>query len=68
MKLLHLCYQVPNIEAAVATSEPFGFHPISRPLPAPLYGNRRVIWVYSSNYGLFELIETGGTASSQRLS
>jgi len=60
MKLLHLCYEVPNIEAALATSKPFGFHPISRPLPAPLYGNRRVIWVYSSNYGLFELIETGG--------
>lgn len=64
MKLLHLCYEVPNIEAALATCKPFGFHPISRPLPAPLYGNRRVIWVYSSNYGLFELIETDGAPVS----
>ena len=58
-KLLHLCYEVPNLDTAVETCKPRGFHAISRAFPAPLYGNRRVIWVYSTHFGLFELLEKG---------
>lgn len=56
-KLLHLCYEVPNLEEALTLARLAGFHQISRPLPAPAFENRRIVWVYSGQYGLFELLE-----------
>lgn len=56
-KLLHICYEVPDLEAALELCKEVGFHRLLRPLPAPLYGDRRVAWVYSKHYGLFELLE-----------
>ncbi len=56
-KLLHLCYEVPDLEAALKQCRPAGFHRVSRPVPAPVFDNRRIVWVYSKQYGLVELLE-----------
>lgn len=57
MKLLHLCYEVPDIEAALESCRPAGFHRLGPPAPAPLFENRRVVWVFSKQFGVFELVE-----------
>lgn len=57
IKLLHLCYTVPNIEEALAVCKKQKFHCISRPVPAVAFDNKPIIWVYSRIYGLVELIE-----------
>jgi len=57
VKLLHLCYSVRNLEEALAECENRGFHRISHPVPAAAFDNRRIVWVYSNTYGLFELLE-----------
>lgn len=57
VKLLHLCYEVPDLEAALELCGSAGFHRISKPAPAPIFDNRRVVWVFSRQYGLFELVE-----------
>ena len=60
VKLLHLCYEVHDLDKALETSRPVGFHRISQPYRAPVYENRRVVWVLSQDYGLFELLERNG--------
>ena len=57
IKLLHICYQVPNLAEAVALCSPEGFHRIGTPKPSPAFGGRRVAWVFSKQIGLFELLE-----------
>ena len=63
-KLLHLCYRVPDLEAAIATARKRGLMPIAKPVPAKAFGNRRIAWLYSRTLGLFELLEAERTASS----
>ncbi len=57
VKLLHLCYEVPAIENAIAICRLAGFHQIRAPRPTPVYENRLVAWVFSKEYGVFELLE-----------
>ncbi len=69
VRLLHLCYEVPDLEAALELCRPAGFHQISRPVPAPVFKNRRIVWVFSKHYGLFELVERDrGSAAAERSS
>ena len=56
-KLLHLCYEVADLEAAIARGRDAGFHRVSRPVTVPEYGNRRIAWVVSTQLGLVELLE-----------
>lgn len=56
-KLLHLCYDVPELDAALACCRRVGFHSLGAPVPAPVLGSPRVAWVFSKQYGLFELCE-----------
>ena len=65
-KLLHLCYEVPDLEAAVELCRGAGFHRLSRLLPAAVFDNRRVVWVFSKQYGLFELLERDGSPAAHR--
>ena len=58
-KLLHLCYEVRDIDEALAASRPHGFCRISQPEEQPVYDDRRVVWVFHKHYGLFELLERG---------
>ncbi len=57
VKLLHLCYEVADLEEALQRCRPAGFHRLGPPAPAPAFGNRRIVWVFSQHYGLFELRE-----------
>jgi methylmalonyl-CoA/ethylmalonyl-CoA epimerase len=57
VKLLHLCYEVPSLEVALELSRPAGFHRLGPPVSAPVFDNRRIVWVVSKEYGLFELAE-----------
>ncbi len=57
VKLLHLCYEVADLEQAVEQCRSAGFHRLTRPVPAPIFDNRRIVWVFSKEFGLFELVE-----------
>ncbi len=66
VKLLHLCYEVPDLESALKQCRAAGFHRVSRPVAAPAFDNRRIVWVYSKQYGLFELLERDGSPAARR--
>lgn len=57
VKLLHLCFEVPDLDLAVAACQAAGFHRISRPVETEVFPGRRVVWVHSAHYGLIELLE-----------
>ena len=59
VKLLHLCYEVPDLEAALKVCRPAGFHRLGPPVSASAFADRRIVWVFSTHYGLFELREGG---------
>lgn len=63
-KLLHLCYEVPDLEEALTHCRSAGFGRISQPARQPVYDDRRVVWVFSKHFGLFELLETGSGGSN----
>ncbi|MCL4298379.1 MAG: VOC family protein [Anaerolineae bacterium] len=56
-QLVHLCFRVPDIEAAIQVGREYGFHCIARPVPAVAFGCRRIAWLFSRTYGLVELVE-----------
>ena len=58
VKLLHICYSVPELETAIKECRKHGFHCIARPVPAAAFNNRKIAWVYSPVYGLIELLES----------
>ncbi len=55
--LYHLCFEVKTIEKAIKIARKHGFHCIAAPLPARAFESRRIAWLFSRNYGLFELLE-----------
>lgn len=59
IKLLHLCYEVPDLDESLKQCAGAGFHRIAHTACAPAFGNRRFVWVYSKQYGLIELLEKG---------
>lgn len=65
-KLLHICYEVPQLETALKVCRLHGFHRISQPSAVPMYDGRRVVWVFSKHYGLFELLERSISGESSQ--
>ena len=57
VKLLHLCFEVPDLDAALEHCRPAGFHRLKPPAPAAAMGGRRIVWVFHREFGLFELLE-----------
>ena len=57
-KLIHLCFEVPDINYAVERSESMGFHRIKQLEPAVAFQGRRIAWLYHQIFGLFELLES----------
>lgn len=55
--LVHLCFQVPNLEKALKRAKTMGLRPISQAVGAPAFHHKKIIWLYSKNYGLIELLE-----------
>ncbi len=56
-KLLHICFKTPDIEASIKEARNYGIHCIAKPIPAKAFDNNKIAWLYSSIYGLFELLE-----------
>lgn len=56
-KFLHLCFEVPNLANALASADTHGFRVIREPVPAVAFSGRRIAWVFSSLWGLIELLE-----------
>lgn len=59
IKLLHICYEVDDIEASLLRCRQYGFHVIRHPTPAQAFDLRRIAFVSSSAFGLVELLEAG---------
>ncbi len=55
--LAHLCFRVPDLEAAIRRARHHGLHRISGPTPARAFANRRIAWLFSVTHGLIELLE-----------
>jgi methylmalonyl-CoA/ethylmalonyl-CoA epimerase len=55
--LLHLCFEVDDLDAALASAREAGFHRISAPTKVPEWGGRRIVWAFSRQLGLVELAE-----------
>jgi methylmalonyl-CoA/ethylmalonyl-CoA epimerase len=56
-KLLHTCFEVGSIDAAVQAGRDAGFRLIRPPTPAVAFDGRRIAWVFSPEFGLVELLE-----------
>lgn len=55
--IYHLCYRVGNIQKAIVSARKHGFHSIARPVNATAFNEKKMVWLYSKIFGLFELIE-----------
>jgi methylmalonyl-CoA/ethylmalonyl-CoA epimerase len=64
VKLVHLCYEVPDMEEAIQHAKAHGIRMIARPVPAVAFGGRRIAWLFSTTLGLFELVESQEQRSS----
>ena len=53
----HMCYEVQDIEAAVADLRKQRFLLVNGPVPACAMENRRIAFLYQKNNGLIELVE-----------
>lgn len=56
VKLLHVCFEVPDVDAAVEAGRTAGFHRVSQSVTVPEYEDRTIAWVFSRTYGLVELL------------
>ena len=57
--LAHICYEVADIEAEVSRQRRAGALTVREPVPAVLFGGRRVAFLYLRTQHLIELVEAG---------
>ena len=55
--LYHLCFRTRNISESLEKAKGNGFHCIAKPVTAVAFDNRNIVWLYSRQYGLVELVE-----------
>jgi len=53
----HLCYEVPDLAAALETARAAGCLLVSGPVPAVAFGGRSIAWLYAPSRTLLELVE-----------
>ncbi|HYU45798.1 MAG TPA: VOC family protein [Terriglobales bacterium] len=58
--LHHVCYEVQNLEEALARIRVVGGLITRPPLPAVAFAGRRIAWVYTRNKLLIEYLERSG--------
>ena len=56
-KLCHICFEVSNINNAINNGEKKGFHVIQKPVPAVALGNRKICFLFHSDYHIVELLQ-----------
>jgi methylmalonyl-CoA/ethylmalonyl-CoA epimerase len=54
----HVCYEVPDVEAALAHARAHRCVIVSQPVPAVAFGGRRIAWFYMPTRQLVELLES----------
>ena len=61
--LHHLCYEVQDLEQALAAFKSRGAVLAKRPLPAVAFDGRRIAWIVTAEKLLVELLEAGNAAA-----
>lgn len=56
-KIVHICFEVRDINDALKRARNNKFLVISRPIKTKAFAGRQIAWVYSNIFGLFELLE-----------
>ena len=56
-KLCHICFEVSNIDNAIKNGMKAGFHVIQKPAPAVALENRKVCFLFHSDYHIVELLQ-----------
>ena len=56
-KLVHLCYEVDDLDQTLADCAKEGFRCIAKPVPAVAFEDRGIAWVIHRSVGLFELLQ-----------
>ena len=56
-KLCHICFEVSNINNAINNGEKKGFHVIQKPVSAVALGNRKICFLFHSDYHIVELLQ-----------
>ena len=56
-KLCHICFEVSNIDKAIENGTKAGFHILQKPVPAVALGNRKVCFLFHSEYHIVELLQ-----------
>lgn len=59
--LYHYCSEVNNIEEAIRTARSFGAMVIQSPVPATLFNQRKIAFIYTQDKYIVEFLETGST-------
>ena len=57
--LYHLCFEVPNLDQALAKWRESGAFLVTRPEPAVAFGGRRIAFLITPQRVLMELVEAG---------
>jgi len=55
--LHHVCYEVDNLNAQIASAQEAGCILVRVPLPAAAFGGRKIAWVKSASGQLVELLQ-----------
>ncbi|TFG34079.1 methylmalonyl-CoA epimerase [Candidatus Thorarchaeota archaeon] len=56
--LYHLCFEVSDIETAKAEARKSGAIVISQPVEAPLFGDRKICFLFTKDHYVIELVES----------
>jgi methylmalonyl-CoA/ethylmalonyl-CoA epimerase len=54
----HTCYEVAELAAGIRLFEGSGFSVLNEPLPAVAFGMRQIVFLWSNEAGLIELLES----------
>lgn len=58
--LYHVCYEVPDLDRALAALRRMRCLPLGRPVPAVAFGGRRIVFLITPQRDLIELLEEEG--------
>ena len=56
-QLVHLCFRVDDLQAAIRHGRAKGFDCLAKPTPARAFGGKQIAWLFSRTYGFIELLE-----------
>ena len=56
-KLCHICFEVSDLDNAIKNGKKEKFHVIQKPVPAVALGNRKVCFLFHSDYHIIELLQ-----------